>query len=190
MLSMLHHIASLYHSATHLHHSWQDAHWEMNTSVFNRAVETVEHLRLKLPDHLSKPRFAIVCGSGLGGLQDIVNKDDVDAKEGKTTWEYKDVPNFPLSTGMEVARSIRFGREKTIVNNMDTVAGHEGKLIFATLGPRRVPVVLLVGRAQCVTPSIDIDSQPIQYQPHPLLQPVLTSLLIFAVSTKATRWLR
>ena len=157
---MLHHVASLYHSVTHLHHSWQDAHWEMNTSAFNRAVETIEHLRLKLPDHLSKPRVAIVCGSGLGGLQDIVNKDDMDAKEGRTVWEYKDVPNFPLSTGMAVIRSICLGKQRMIVDNADIVAGHEGKLIFATLGPRRVPVVLLVGRAQCVTPSIDIDSPP------------------------------
>ena len=98
MLSILHHAADLYHSFTHVRHSLQDAHWEMTSSVFNRAIETVEHLRLKLPEHLSKPRIAIVCGSGLGGLADIVNKEDM--KDGKTVWEYKDVPNFPLSTGM------------------------------------------------------------------------------------------
>lgn len=97
MLSILHHAASLYHSFTHLHHGFADAHWEMNASVFNRAAETVEHLRLKLPEHLSNPRVAIVCGSGLGGLAEIVNKAD-DA-EGKTVWDYKDVPNFPISTG-------------------------------------------------------------------------------------------
>lgn len=30
------------------------------------------------------------------------------------------------------------------------VAGHEGKLIFGTIGTTNVPVVLLVGRAQLV----------------------------------------
>lgn len=98
MLSILHHAASLYHSFTHIGHSLQDAHWEMTSSIFSRAIETVEHLRLKLPEHLSKPRIAIVCGSGLGGLADIVNKED--ENDGRTVWEYKDVPNFPLSTGM------------------------------------------------------------------------------------------
>ncbi|KAK3713924.1 Purine nucleoside phosphorylase [Vermiconidia calcicola] len=93
------------------------------SSVFKRAAETVESLRLKLPEELSRPRVAIVCGSGLGGLKECVNKDE--EFDGKTEWEYKDVVNFPMST----------------------VPGHEGKLIFSTTGPRRVPVVLLVGRA-------------------------------------------
>lgn len=35
-----------------------------------------------------------MCGSGLGGLAEIVNQDGE-----KLEWEYKDVPNFPLSTG-------------------------------------------------------------------------------------------
>ena len=100
MLQILHHASSLYHSITHLRHTYQDAHYEMTTSsVFNRAVETVESLRLKLPEELSRPRVAIVCGSGLGGLKECVNKDEK-FEEGKTEWEYKDVVNFPMSTGM------------------------------------------------------------------------------------------
>ena len=94
MLSILHHAAGLYHSFTHLQHSFRDAHDEMASGAFQRAIETVEHLHLKLPEYLSRPRVGIVCGSGLGGLADVVNKEEV--KE----WEYKDVPNFPLSTGM------------------------------------------------------------------------------------------
>ncbi|EME42963.1 hypothetical protein DOTSEDRAFT_153189 [Dothistroma septosporum NZE10] len=117
-MEVLHHFASLYHSFTHLKHTFGDAHDEMQSSVFERAIETVEFLRLKLPENLAKPRVAIVCGSGLGGLAQTVN-------EGTEEWAYKDVPNFPLST----------------------VAGHEGKLIFGTIGPRKVPVLLLVGRA-------------------------------------------
>ena len=64
----------------------------MISSIFQRAIESVEHLRAKLPEHLSKPRVAIVCGSGLGGLAETVNEE-------KMGWDYKDIPNFPVGTG-------------------------------------------------------------------------------------------
>ncbi|KAK0250261.1 Purine nucleoside phosphorylase [Friedmanniomyces endolithicus] len=118
-MEMLHNLASLYHSLTHIHHTLGDAHDEMTTSTFHRAIETVEHLRLKLPAQLAKPRVAIVCGSGLGGLAETV-----DGKV-REEWAYRDVPGFPVST----------------------VPGHEGRLIFSTMTERQVPVVLLVGRA-------------------------------------------
>ncbi|QIW98356.1 hypothetical protein AMS68_003874 [Peltaster fructicola] len=91
----------------------------MITSSFHRASETVEFLRLNLDSSLARPRVAIVCGSGLGGLADAVNEGS------SKTHAYKDIPNFPRST----------------------VPGHEGKLVFATMGDKEVPVVLLVGRA-------------------------------------------
>lgn len=98
MLSTIHHITSLYHSYTHLTHSLHDAHDEMASKPYARAAETVEFLRLKLPAQLAKPRVAVVCGSGLGGLAETVN-------EGlREVWEYKDVPNFPVSTGMFSSR--------------------------------------------------------------------------------------
>ncbi|XP_075773430.1 purine nucleoside phosphorylase isoform X2 [Pelodiscus sinensis] len=50
-----------------------------------------------------RPSLAIICGSGLGGLADLL-KDPV-------TFNYKDIPNFPQST----------------------VAGHAGQLVFGTL---------------------------------------------------------
>ncbi|KAK3053760.1 Purine nucleoside phosphorylase [Extremus antarcticus] len=129
MLQLLHHAASLYHSATHLRHTFTAAHDEMTdittqpSAVFNQCVETVEWLRTKVPENLQKPRVAVVCGSGLGGIVGCLNTDDGDA--GRWEGDYKTVPNFPVST----------------------VAGHEGKLIFGTMGQQRVPVVLLVGRA-------------------------------------------
>ncbi|KAI7246759.1 purine nucleoside phosphorylase-like protein, partial [Hortaea werneckii] len=116
---ILHHASSIYHSIHHLAHTITDAHDEMAASPYERAKESVEFLRLKLPEQLASPRVAIVCGSGLGGLAQTVN-DGI-----REEWDYKDVPNFPLST----------------------VPGHEGKLIFSTMGQRQVPVVLLVGRA-------------------------------------------
>ena len=94
MLSLFHHAASLYHSVSHVRHTYSEAHDEMTSSVFEAATETVEHLRLKLPEHLASPRVGIVCGSGLGGLAETVNQDGE-----KLVWDYKDVPNFPISTG-------------------------------------------------------------------------------------------
>ncbi len=38
-----------------------------------------------------RPKVGIVCGSGLGGLADML-KDQV-------AFNYKDIPNFPQSTG-------------------------------------------------------------------------------------------
>lgn len=111
-MEILHHFASLYHSFSHLHHTFGDAREEMSTSTFHRAIETVEFLRLKLPEKLARPRVAIVCGSGLGGLAETVN-------EGVETWRYEDVPNFPVSTGMSVIafRSDRYrdGQRSNVV---------------------------------------------------------------------------
>ena len=98
-MEILHHLASLYHSASHIRHTLFEAHDEMSgTSAFERATETTDFLRSKLPAHLSKPRVAIVCGSGLGGLAQTVNQgSEVES------WEYKDLPNWPLSTGEFIA---------------------------------------------------------------------------------------
>ncbi|KAF2715956.1 hypothetical protein K431DRAFT_289817 [Polychaeton citri CBS 116435] len=119
MLELLHPVASLLRSYNHLSHAFGDAHEDMMNDIFERATETVDFLRNRLPTKLGKPKIAIVCGSGLSGLAATIN-------EGSAEWfDYSDVPNFPQST----------------------VAGHEGKLLFGTMGQRQIPVVLLVGRA-------------------------------------------
>lgn len=97
-MEILHHVAGLYHSISHIQHTLSTAHEEIMTSAFERATETAEFLRSKLPGHLARPRVAVVCGSGLGGLAKTVNP-------GTEVWEYKDVPNFPLSTGERVVPS-------------------------------------------------------------------------------------
>ena len=71
----------------------EEAHDEMASTAFTRAKQTVDFLRLKLPAPLAKPRVAIICGSGLGGLADTVDAG------GREEWNYKDVPGFPQSTG-------------------------------------------------------------------------------------------
>ncbi|KAF2733518.1 hypothetical protein EJ04DRAFT_438892 [Polyplosphaeria fusca] len=87
--------------------------------VYQRATETTQYLRSKLPQNLQNPRVAIVCGSGLGGLADTIEP------EPKVELEYGNIPNFPKST----------------------VQGHAGKFIFGLMGAEEIPVALLVGRA-------------------------------------------
>ena len=149
-MDLLHHASNLYHSFNHLKHTLFEAHDEMVDTQFDKAVETVEFLRSTLPPALAKPKVAIVCGSGLGGLVNTLN-DDV-----REEWAYKDVPNFPQSTGKYCIETTT--DQVTGTNDMsqkadmcfDVVAGHAGKLVFGTLGKEQVPAMLLVGRAPLV----------------------------------------
>ncbi|XP_062860191.1 purine nucleoside phosphorylase 6 [Trichomycterus rosablanca] len=61
-----------------------------------------------------QPKVAIICGSGLGGLADLLIN--------KTSFAYKDIPNFPHST----------------------VQGHAGQLVFGELKGK--PCVCMQGR--------------------------------------------
>lgn len=63
-----------------------------------------------------EPRVMIICGSGLGGLADLVSEPSELA--------YDQIPGFKTST----------------------VPGHAGKLLFGYIGTNRVPVVCMVGR--------------------------------------------
>ncbi|KAF9733987.1 hypothetical protein PMIN06_005181 [Paraphaeosphaeria minitans] len=88
-------------------------------NAYVRASETADYVRSKLPEVLQKPKVAIVCGSGLGGLVDTIDA------EPKVELAYSTIPNFPRST----------------------VQGHAGNFVFGTIGPQKTPVALLVGRA-------------------------------------------
>ncbi|XP_035680672.1 purine nucleoside phosphorylase-like [Branchiostoma floridae] len=55
-----------------------------------------------------RPKVAVICGSGLGGLADVVQEQDV--------IDYRDIPNFPQST----------------------VQGHRGRLVFGHLAEKSV----------------------------------------------------
>ena len=79
--------------------------------MWKKIVETTEFINQKFNQ---QPEVGIVLGTGLGGL---VNEMDV-----KCTLEYKDIPNFPVST----------------------VESHSGKLIFGVLGGKMV--VAMQGR--------------------------------------------
>ena len=74
-------------------------------SMLQRIQETAEFLKSKMR---TSPETAIILGTGLGSLvNEITEKYEI---------EYKDIPNFPLST----------------------VEGHSGKLIFGKLGDKEI----------------------------------------------------
>ena len=77
----------------------------------NKLIETKNYIESKIA---CKPKIAIILGSGLGSLA-----NDIDEK---IVLEYKDIPNFPIST----------------------VAGHKGELIFGKIN--NVEIVAMNGR--------------------------------------------
>jgi purine-nucleoside phosphorylase len=73
--------------------------------MYEKIIATTEFILKKIE---KKPEIAIVLGSGLGNLANLI--------EVSTIIEYKDIPNFPAST----------------------VAGHKGRLVFGQLGGKFV----------------------------------------------------
>jgi len=106
------------------------------SKVFLRATEAADYVRSKIPHELSKPRVAIVCGSGLGGIAELITSDI------RTEIDYSDIPYFPEITGTSRVQSQPYHAYRI------TVQGHAGKLVFGFMSHAKVPVVLLVGRAQ------------------------------------------
>ncbi|KAI7970115.1 hypothetical protein EIK77_001505 [Talaromyces pinophilus] len=65
-----------------------------SSTIFSKAEEAANFLRERLDTRLHKPKVAIVCGSGLGGLADAVHEKP------RVEIEYSSIPYFPQSTGM------------------------------------------------------------------------------------------
>ena len=59
------------------------------SNSYEQCQATADWLLSKIQVH---PTVAIVCGSGLGGLADILKDPQV--------FNYSDIPNFPQSTGV------------------------------------------------------------------------------------------
>ena len=79
--------------------------------MLEKINETTEFLKAK---GIKNPDVGIILGTGLGGLTSKI--------ENRIEIEYKDIPNFPIST----------------------VEGHDGKLIFGELGRKKI--VAMKGR--------------------------------------------
>lgn len=79
--------------------------------MYDKIAESVKFIKEKVSNN---PRIGVILGSGLGDLVNVVkNKKYID---------YKEIPNFPIST----------------------VSGHEGKLVFGDI--EGVEVLLMQGR--------------------------------------------
>lgn len=63
-------------------------------TAFTRATAAATSLRSALPEPLQQPHVAIVCGSGLGGLQHALLPN-----EPKVEVSYDKVPGMPKLTG-------------------------------------------------------------------------------------------
>jgi len=86
-------------------------------SAYSAAVQVIAQRLLAYPE-LARPKFGIICGSGLGGLAETV------APSPQISIPYNEIPGFATST----------------------VQGHAGKLTFGLLGEKQTPCVLMVGR--------------------------------------------
>ena len=84
-----------------------------------RISEATDAIRSRLADEpsLASPKLVIVLGSGLGGVEELLDPSP------RVTIAYEDIPNVPTSS----------------------VAGHAGQLVAGTV--HGVPAVLLSGRA-------------------------------------------
>jgi len=82
------------------------------------AQQSAEYLTSHLPETIPKPQIGIICGSGLSGLVSTFHADP------QISIPYASIPNF--HTG--------------------TVAGHQSRLVFGTLGEKRIGIVAMVGR--------------------------------------------
>ena len=96
--------------------------------TYERVQEIVAFIQSKVS---LKPDVAIICGSGLGGLAELI----VD----KTVIPYADIPHFPRSTGSFCSS---YSIDQTFPSS--SVFGHRSNLVFGNLSG--VPVVCMQGR--------------------------------------------
>lgn len=87
------------------------------SQLLDQAEASVKAKLAQVPE-LAKPRALVICGSGLGGIANIL------LPEHKLEISYGEIPGFKTST----------------------VKGHAGKLIFGLIGDNKVPIICMVGR--------------------------------------------
>lgn len=94
--------------------------------------EVVSSLRDKLPSSLQYPSLAIVCGSGLAGLADLL-KERIDVA-------YTDIPGFAESTVAGHKSMLSFGMLSgvAVVCQAGRFHYYEGKPLSTTVYPVKV----------------------------------------------------
>ena len=65
----------------------------MSPDLYLRATQSAEYIKQRIPADLRTPSVGIICGSGLGGLADVVLPSH------RAGINYRDIPHFPKSTG-------------------------------------------------------------------------------------------
>ena len=92
----------------------------MTITEYDKAKAAADTIKPQLPD--SNVKTAIICGTGLGGIADVLIPNHI------VQISYKDIPHFKTST----------------------VSGHAGKLIIGYMpgqnGRTKVPVICMSGR--------------------------------------------
>ena len=66
---------------------------ESSPKLYAQPAIATNYIRALLPEPLQKPLVAIVCGSGLGGIQETIESSP------QIEIAYGDVPHFPVPTG-------------------------------------------------------------------------------------------
>ncbi|KAL3257778.1 hypothetical protein MRX96_046462 [Rhipicephalus microplus] len=81
-------------------------------------IESIANFLLSKTEH--RPTIGIICGSGLGSLADLIG--------GSKEFQYKDIPDFPVSTAPAVAEESRFKRPQArrCFSDLDFVCHFEG----------------------------------------------------------------
>jgi len=67
---------------------------KQKSELYSKAIQAVNYIRSQIQDAtLQSPRVAIVCGSGQGGLVDMLESNTA------VSISYSDIPNFAKTTG-------------------------------------------------------------------------------------------
>ena len=66
----------------------------MSSDLYQRATQAAQYIKQRIPADLQATTVGIICGSGFGGLADIV------LTSSRTGISYGDIPHFPNSTGI------------------------------------------------------------------------------------------
>ena len=62
--------------------------------IFDQVLNAQEFIVRRLPQELQNPPIGVICGSGLGGLSNVL------LEAPRCEIEYGDIPFFPRSTGV------------------------------------------------------------------------------------------
>lgn len=63
------------------------------SDIYEKACESAKYIKSLYPDGFFTPKIAIICGTGLGGIANILDKPS------KVEIPYENIPGFMVSTG-------------------------------------------------------------------------------------------